>query len=366
MAVSAAAASVIIRNSTIEARYPGGLASFSASCPNQTFCTDGTVSRVGFMTTIDAQTFIRQLVAVGFAPTLEEAHSEIALVAQGEGFIYPCAWLQIGLFDGHHCAWLANTDRGNLFIPRSEQNSDIVTLSSEEFRKKYELIGLRDNGRVEVYRHRENGEIRYVGRPYPPVLRKWWQFWKKRMQFSVDGQNHDQIFETAWNLIKPYIGYQLSDAPVGNAGRKQLRQAIEMFNHILQFNPGNWAALWGIGIAYKCLHELEAAYTAFQRTYALERENPNVGRELAGICIALGKGEEAVRISREVMDRNPNDAGLASNHALALLIAGRVNEAEAAVEHAMSLEPEDPITRNLAKAINSVRANRMARPNRWP
>lgn len=82
--------------------------------------------------------------------------------------------------------------------------------------------------------------------------------------------------------------------------------------------------------------------------------------------MALGKGEEAVRISREVVERHPQNAGLISNHALALLIAGNVQEAEVAVESALWLEPEDQITRSLAKFIAAVRANQVPRPNRYP
>src|SRR5215472_3009604 len=140
---------------------------------------------------------------------------------------------------------------------------------------------------------------------------------------------------------------------------KQLQSAREMSGRVIEFNPSNWAALWGVGIANKCVRDLAAAYTAFQMAYALEKENANVGRELSGICMALGKGEEAVRISREVVNRNPQNAGLISNHALALLIEGNIQEAEIAVESALRLEPEDQTTRSLAKFIAAVRTNRM-------
>lgn len=371
MAVSAVAISVIVRNSTIEALFPGGLASFARSCPNQTYCTDGTVSRVGFMTTIDARTFICQLVTAGLASSVAKAHSEIALVAQGQGFIDPCDWLQLGLFDGHSCVWLANTDRGNLSIPRSELKSDpnsrIVTFRTEELNATCEFVGLREDGKVEVYRNKKTGEFLYIGRPLQlQPVRKWWQIWKRSGQLPVDASTHDQMFAGAWDLIKPYIQYQLADAPLDRASRKQLYRACEMLGRIIQFNPSNWEALWAAGIANKCLRQLGPAYTAFRRAYALEKENPSVGRELSGICIALGKGEEAVRISRELMDRNPKDVGLISNHALALLVAGRIEAAAAAVENALRLEPGDRITENLAKFITAVRTNQVAWPDRWP
>jgi Flp pilus assembly protein TadD len=82
--------------------------------------------------------------------------------------------------------------------------------------------------------------------------------------------------------------------------------------------------------------------------------------------MSLGKGEEAVRISREMAEKNPQDAGLRANHALALLIAGHIQEAESEVHNALKLQPEDKITRNLAKFIDDVRTNRVPRPDRWP
>ena len=83
-----------------------------------------------------------------------------------------------------------------------------------------------------------------------------------------------------------------------------------MFLGIIAFNPGNWSAHWALGIANKCLRDLPSAYMAFQSAYKLEKEQPDVGRELSSICMALGKGEEAARVSREVMEKHPNNAGL--------------------------------------------------------
>jgi Flp pilus assembly protein TadD len=364
MAVFAGGSSIIVRNSMIEGRFPGGLESFAAFCPNQTFCTDGNVSRVGFMKTDDAKAFIRQLVTAGLASSVAEARSEIALV-QGRGFASPCDWLQVGLFDGRPCAWLAGLDRGSLFIPEGELNSDITAFSAEEFHEHFDFVGVKAKGKIEVYRHKQTGELRYVARPFRSV-RKWWQIWKKPREVHVDARNHDEIFVAASDLIKPFINHQLTDAPLSSSARKELERAREMLISVIEFNPGNWTAYWALGIASKCLRDLAASYKAFQEAYKLEKQQPDVARELSGICMALGKGEEAVRISREVVDRNPENAGLISNHALALLIAGLVQEAQTVAESALRLKPEDEITRNLVRYIKAVRANQARRPDRYP
>jgi hypothetical protein len=123
MAVSAEAISVVVRNATIEARFPGGMPAFARSCPNQTFCTDGTISRVGFMAQSDAETFINRLRAAGLEPSSVGVVNEIALVIAEHGFFDSCSWLQFGLFDGHPAVWLAGADRDSLFVPQGELNS---------------------------------------------------------------------------------------------------------------------------------------------------------------------------------------------------------------------------------------------------
>jgi tetratricopeptide (TPR) repeat protein len=238
-------------------------------------------------------------------------------------------------------------------------------MRADELREYFEFIGLKANGKVEVYRHKTTGELRYVGRPFHPV-RKWWQFWRRPRQPPVDADNYSQIYKAACDLIQPYVEHQLEHAPLGGPARKQLRRGCEMLSRVLQSNPGNWAALWFLGIAHKCLRELEHAYNDFHRAYALEKANPGVGRELVGICIALGRGEEAVHISHEVLEKTPTDGGLISNYALALLIAGNVAEAAAAVEGSLKLDPDDQITQGLAKLIASVRTGQATRPDRWP
>lgn len=179
MAVYSSAFSVIIRNSTIEAHFPGGMHAFELSCPNETFCTDGKITRVGFMVEEDARTFIAQLVAAGIESSEKEAAAEIAVFVEGKGLLYPCDWLQVGLFDGRPGAWLTGTEQGNLFISQAdaEFSTPLQVISNKNLLDSYEFLAAQD--KVEAYRHKTTGEVIYIGRPFHPVLaRQWWQFWK--------------------------------------------------------------------------------------------------------------------------------------------------------------------------------------------
>lgn len=365
MAVRVSAASVIVRNSSVESRLPGGMVFFVRLVPNSTLCSDGKISRVAFMVSEDARTFINRLVSAGLVASPDKTHEEIALVQEGRGFCFPCDWLQLGLFEGHPCAWLAGADRGNLYLLEHERSGKVQTMASGEFDRTHERIGFKARGRIDVYRHKESCEIRYVSRPFRPA-KKWWEFWKLRQEAPVDGANYDEISREALDLVRPFVEHQLSMAALDGPSQKQLRLAREKLERLLEFSPNDWRALWTLGIANKCLHEVDAAYVDFQRAYAIEKNEEIVGRELVGICIALGKGDEAVRISREVLQKHPNDAGLISNYALALVIAGYLSEAETTVQNALQMDPNDQITQSLARWIASLCQNPLARPNRWP
>ena len=47
------ALSVIVRNATLESLHPGGVSGFAADCPNRTFCSDGVLTRAGFISPDD-------------------------------------------------------------------------------------------------------------------------------------------------------------------------------------------------------------------------------------------------------------------------------------------------------------------------
>ena len=52
---------MIVRNATLESLYPGGVSGYAADCPNRTFCSDGVLTRVGFMTPDDVGAFLERL-----------------------------------------------------------------------------------------------------------------------------------------------------------------------------------------------------------------------------------------------------------------------------------------------------------------
>lgn len=174
MAVSIAYYSVLVRNATITSRFPGGVTAYERACPNESWCTDGRINRVGFMAFADVEAFVRFLEGSGVP------FAEIAVTRQERGLIVPCDWLDTGVFEGRPIAWLAGTEPETAYIPECDMESSLAAvLTQGELKAKYENLGVVDG--VETIRHRTTGEKMFIGHPTPPRApgkRWWWPFRK--------------------------------------------------------------------------------------------------------------------------------------------------------------------------------------------
>jgi hypothetical protein len=129
------AISVVVRRDALERAYPGGVAAYERDCPNQTFCADEHLTRVGFMTPDDARNFVEQLEDRGLTFLDGERSMDIAVLFQGRGLMMPCDWIEHGRHpDGYEMCWLAGTEPGSLAAPEGwtpEQSRGIHHVSAE-------------------------------------------------------------------------------------------------------------------------------------------------------------------------------------------------------------------------------------------
>jgi hypothetical protein len=170
------ALSVVMPNTAVEERFPGGLAAYQRTCSNDTFSTDGGICRVAFSAEADARAFVGELTRHGFAAPWSGQCSDVALVAPHVNLLYPCKWLETGLeavaaADGRHYSALVVRLRGDdstrITIPGEWQPGTLHRLTATDIRSDYELVEVRRDGgqRLETYRHRESGRLVHIGRP---------------------------------------------------------------------------------------------------------------------------------------------------------------------------------------------------------
>ena len=93
MPVLVEALSVIIKDSSIRTKYIGGFDEFFETIPNGTYCSDGKIHRIGFMTPDDNKQYIRLLEQNGLTFILNNEFVDIAVVDMLTGPTLKCPWI---------------------------------------------------------------------------------------------------------------------------------------------------------------------------------------------------------------------------------------------------------------------------------
>lgn len=126
MSVLVEAISVVVRRTTLQEKYPGGFAAYRADCPNQTFCADAYLARVGFMDPSDVQQFVGHLQMRGLEFLVDGAVADIAVLDQLRGPTMSCEWLRFARnADGTALCWLNGEEPGDLAAPTGWESNGV-------------------------------------------------------------------------------------------------------------------------------------------------------------------------------------------------------------------------------------------------
>lgn len=166
MAVLIEALNVIVRNQAIERAYPGGLAGYASDCPNLTFCADEHLSRVGFMTPVDAGLFIRRLENRGLVWNRGGQAVDLVVVNMLTGPTTECGWIMLGqVQDILHWCERPGTFTGRVRVPEGWTPRHVEcqeTMPPGEFEA---LRFLEVRGGLDVYIGADGKEW-YLGRAF--------------------------------------------------------------------------------------------------------------------------------------------------------------------------------------------------------
>lgn len=173
MAVLIEAISVVVRADALLKKYPGGWGAFEKAAPNQTLCADGEIVRVGFMTPVDVESFIKSLQHAGLEFLRDGRAIEIAVVDQMRGPTSQCDWLEFGHMNlgdnGPRIAAcrLAGSSVLEVVLPPEWKPEDSLSSSFGFVPLEHAKKGLKylrhENG-LDVYLSSVTGKEVYVGR----------------------------------------------------------------------------------------------------------------------------------------------------------------------------------------------------------
>jgi len=344
MAVVLEAFDVVLLVEAIERNYPGGLVAFRDAAPNGSFCSDGDVCRLSFMNELDRAQFVLRLEPVGLT-----TRDGIALVRADEDF--ENEHLRCGRYASVRAAWKIGGALDPLVVPLGYRPDSVFFQLPDDVAEHLEYVGRR--GGVETYRDRRTGRELYVGRTEPELD-------------PEVAERMEDLRREGVALLQPFLGTGGPRPKPGFFQKRKIRKGIALLDQVLATVPNHASSLWIIGMALRTLREHEQALEYLRRAHIASPTQPDMGREYAGQCMILGQGEEAVRVSKEIAKRHPEDVSLLSNLGLAHLIAGEVDEALRVATEAHDRDPNDPITKNLVGFIRDVKAGKRERPKTLP
>lgn len=166
MGVLVEAISVLVPTKVLEREYPGGSTAYCAACPNSTFCTDGKLTRVGFMHPNDANNYTSTLSDFGLILVEDECWVHMVVVDQSLGPTAACPWIEWGKHAlGFTVAWLAGSSPSPMAAPRGwklGQSAELTRVQLTELEEYF--VPMQKLGNLEVALNLKTGREVFMGR----------------------------------------------------------------------------------------------------------------------------------------------------------------------------------------------------------
>lgn len=297
MAVLGECLSVITRFSTIEIKFPGGLSRFLSRVPNQTYCSDGSLIRVGFMTPVDVSVWVQLLEDQGldFIREIDGEHwaIDIVVVDQVEGPTCKCNWIETEFVDDVRWVWSAEDIPGELVTPlnwRHENHDDLKKVLQSDS----DGLPIARSGTLDITIDPDTAAPRYIGRPfshqhdYDDLIRK------AKIEVRL------AHFEDAYALfleaerIQPLFDLDCIEAALSSSGAllssdsyEICSDAIRRWTEITEIGPGiGNANSWAERAAVEMFNGLIAeAVTSANRSIEIDATNWKAGEILKAIVM---------------------------------------------------------------------------------
>ena len=170
---------------------------------------------------------------------------------------------------------------------------------------------------------------------------------------------HNRAYEEACAIVKSEI--LIHEAPQkpkpGWFLSRKLNRALSLFARVLELNPENWPAMWNIGKVHQRFGDNATALSWFERAYQINPSQPDIAREASVCAMEIGRHDAAIVFAHRSVQIQPNNAGRHANLALAYLLANRISDAQASIDHALAGDPSDKISESIKAILKHFASN---------
>lgn len=343
MAIAIEGATVVVRIDSATELVEGGVKTLTDIAPNSMALADEHLWRCPFMVDAEAEKFLGRLVQVGLNST-PGPNPDAVIVNEFDLEISPyCEWLKVARIQKAVIAWLDGTTPTSVMAREGwsfEEGSGLQRHSEDD----PDLEFLRRENGIEVYFDNKSQKEIYLAIKSP----------------SIDALNAS--FKRAAQVIRNHW-IQPGEKPISGSAVDEVRAAIAELTNGVDADPDHWQSHLMIGKGWQALGDEHAAYTSLNRAFKHSEENESVPRELAGLCLQMGRVDEAVKIGERAASLRPDNHETLGNLACAYLVAGRHAEATKTIEGALKLDSSDVINCRLAAMIFDVTMGRRPQPH---
>lgn len=321
------------------------LASKAVVPPNAMAWDDGHIWKCSFMAEADARQFLSELSERGLNLS-QGPNPDGVIVCEFDQSVEPyCEWLALGKWEKAIIAWLQGTEPETIAAPEGWDpalGSGLVIQDPETLK---DLVFLRaeQEGRIEIWLNKKTGEEVTLARTSASAERR---------------------FEEAARVIGANMIQPGQRSLVGKA-RKDVEEATKVMGELREIASSSWKVFFFYGKGLSALGQKELAYEAFQKAVELETEVELIPCELAGVCLELGRFEEAVKVAEKAVCLQPDNPHSLGNLALAYLLAARLTEARKTIDAALRRDPGDKINALTSGVLTRIESGQCRQPQSY-
>ena len=207
--------------------------------------------------------------------------------------------------------------------------------SAEDIERLFEFVERKDN--IDTYRNKETGKLVYHTR-----------------KTETSDELFASAFDTVWQLRR-----EAGTPPRSGDDASKVQETIECLQSLAANHPGDARVALALGMAWFAIGKDDQSQRQLTRAVELESDNTIMLKELGSVSLTRGDFPVALDAATKAVTIKPE---LLGNLAVIQLLSGNVAEAKAAIEHAVHLQPEDEVNRNVQSVIAAVAAGKRECP----
>ncbi len=350
MPVLIEAYSVIIKIASIEERFPGGKRAFRQRVPNKTYCDDGHLVRVGFMSPRDVQDYMGHLEACGLVHLEDDRAVDMTVIDQVRGPVSRCDWVLVNRVP------LEGGGIQVACLKTAGQHEEVAVPSGWKFEKSLShqhtyidpnevgerLEPVSEEGGLSTFLDKKTGEKVFIGSPGQSERSREFQTLKSLAERTLELDEQGNHAKSSNNReAMAMIFHELTNELLPRSKRIVLQT---------KFHPG--FAHFVCGLLYRVLRQPEEAVEQFRNSLLHSPDTVNTLLEMTRCLGDSGRFAEAKPYAERAVEIEPSSPQALGNLAMTLIQTGDEQPAQEAISRALSLAPNDPLNQQIKIAFD--------------